>query len=856
MFPAARDRQAKYGFLTTVRKGLSLDKTPAFCRLFVVSTISPKLYMIRFKSIVVFIRYFALVIGLMFATNMARAEILKFFTDSWQQTASNNMQITTGSFTANFSLPLDGVDLSEVDSNSQFSFGVNGPFVAGSMSSAENYVAGQTSATFALITNDINGDTVTNGSVTVSWTATNITVAAAVSADLLGIAQLTSGNINDSPKHDGLSISPWEVILTLDASDNGGGTFNYDNDSLIASGWELGKEYKIPDSTNSFDLETGSLTSELTFTPPAITIADPPSDFKVYNPSPVINLEGKATASFGLANIECYVNGDATNFVPVNYNQDTETTWTAQVDLSIYGQVGSNLVTVVALDAMGYQTGVSRTFFWVETNRAVVTVNPPGAGTVIGIRNGQVLQVGNSYRVSAVPTSADWVLSNFTSSSGEILWAPGGVTSPGGSTVGSGPPFYYVDTDGTLTANFVRKTLDNGSPLGTYTGLFYDTNGVQLDDAGYITMTVKDTGNFSGKLYLATMAAPLSFSGQLGQIGPGVSTAEFHIKADKSEYLQLILSLLTPSDSSDYASGSLTGSVNAFSDVTETNLIDSAEISAELSLDLPYAFTEVYNMFVDPGYTDPSQGPGGKGWARVTIGKQEAATVVLTLPDGASPAISFDTAVASDGTCPIYASLYGGKGVIMGWLQFDGSSVTSLSNLVWIKTPVADKFYPLGFTNYPSMAGSPYFPPKPGTNLFGTTALTFTVDPGYTNLSLPDEADTFVAFNPVKKTFSDTNKVAVMLAPLTGALTGSFYPAGSKTSLSFHGLEVGGGGYGFYIDATKHQTGPILFRALSPGSEGQDQYSGGDSSSSGAINISVSAPVSPPIPLTAVPPSP
>ena len=130
------------------------------------------------------------------------------------------------------------------------------------------------------------------------------------------------------------------------------------------------------------------------------------------------------------------------------------------------------------------------------------------------------------------------------------------------------------------------------------------------------------------------------------------------------------------------------------------------------------------------------------------------------------------------------------------------------------------------------------------------------MDPGYTNLSLPDEADTFVAFNPVKKTFSDTNKVAVMLAPLTGALTGSFYPAGSKTSLSFHGLEVGGGGYGFYIDATKHQTGPILFRALSPGSEGQDQYSGGDSSSSGAINISVSAPVSPPIPLTAVPPSP
>jgi hypothetical protein len=777
----------------------------------------------------------ALTVGLAAASNTGHAVTLKFFTDSWKQTASNDTAITTGSFTVNFSLPLDGVDLSEADSNSQFSLGIGVPYnsaiVAGPLSSAENYVAGQTSATFALIiTNDITDDLVTNGSVTVSWTATNITVKGSSAADLLGEAESLAGFVSTS-KHDGYSTSPCELTVTLDASDNGGGTFNYDNASLVETGWAIGSEYTPKDGSAPFTLESGFIAGEWTFTPPHISLNSPVPDFKVYDAHPIVDLVGSATAGLGLANIDCYVNGDLTNSIAIDQSGDLPAnmiSWTAEVDLSVYGQVGPNTITVVAEDAMGNQTSVLRAFVWVETNFAVVTVNPPGAGSVIGIKNGQELQIGNGYRVTAVSTNKDWVFSYW----GNI---------PGGSPLPSGATFDYFDTDGILTANFVPRSFDNGVLAGTYAGLFYDTNGVQLDDAGYISITVKDTGVFSGKLYLATTAAPFSLSGQFAQApGGGNPFAEFQIRAGKSEYLDVFL-VLTASDPEDYGSALLTGSVNAFSDVTETNLIETAEISAALSLNMPYTVPGLYNVVVDPPYTDPSQGPGGNGWGSVAVGKQGAATLVLNLPDGTSPAISFSSAVAEDGTCPIYASLYGGKGVILGWMQFaaDGSGTMHSQNLTWIKTRLADKFYTAGFSNNPSITALPYFPPKAGTNLFDDTALTLIIDQGYSGLSLPDEVDDPVTFNPVRNTFVDTNKATITLTRATGALNGVFYPHGSKTPISYHGLEVGGSGYGFYLDAAKLETGPISIVDAS----GSPQNSGGEG---GIIVTFPSPPVPPP----------
>ena len=171
----------------------------------------------------------------------------------------------------------------------------------------------------------------------------------------------------------------------------------------------------------------------------------------------------------------------------------------------------------------------------------MVTVNPPGAGTVKGIKNGQVLQVNNGYNVTAAPANKAWIFSQWTDGSGDVL--------------SSNATFEYFDDNGTwtnsspptLVGNFVPNPFTNAGLAGTYTGLFYDTNnGAEPSDAGYITVTVAETGSFSGKLYLATAASPFALSGQLAEAADGSNAvAELQVKVSKSEYLALNLSIAT-----------------------------------------------------------------------------------------------------------------------------------------------------------------------------------------------------------------------------------------------------------------------------------------------------------------------
>ena len=135
-------------------------------------------------------------------------------------------------------------------------------------------------------------------------------------------------------------------------------------------------------------------------------------------------------------------------------------------------------------------------------------------------------------------------------------------------------------------------------------------------------------------------------------------------------------------------------------------------------------------------------------------------------------------------------------------------------NVNWIKLPVADKDYTSGFAATPALSGALYIAPKPGTNAFGWTAGTFTVDSGYTGLSLPDHSTVGVTFNSVNNRFSDSSKVAATLAPSTGLLSGSFVPTGVRTATAFLGVEAAGAGYGFYVGPNK-ETGPVLLQAAS-----------------------------------------
>jgi hypothetical protein len=774
------------------------------------------------KTNTTLLRWLLVAAGLLAACNIvSAATYLTIFTDSWKDAGTNESASTTGSFTINLSVPLGGVDLSEADSNSLFSLSIGidedtMQIISTNLGNAQFYSPGQTSATLALTALDGEGNEITNGSVTVSWTATNITVAGSTTGDLLGQgANFAYNSQYGSAKSSRFSIEYYEVILTLDASDNGGGTFTYDNPYVQVIGHNAQTTIKPADGSGTYYLETGSLIGADILTPPKLTISSPALNFKVYDANPVVDLIGNASDSLGITNIQCYVNGDTTTPVSIDQSYEFPTnqvSWTAEVDLSQFGQVGTNVISVVAQDVAGNQTVVSRAFLWIETNAAVITVNPTGAGAVKGIKNGQVLQVNNGYVVTATPANKNWIFSEWTDGSGDVL--------------SSNATFEYFDLNGTwtnsspptLVANFVANPFNASGMAGTYTGLFdgglyyYYDLATDPRDSGYITVTVTEAGNYSGKLYVAASATPCTLSGQFSVTPDGsMAMAESVVKVGKSELLDVNLMVGT---GGDLTVGTLQGTVSALYDPYQ---IDYAGIQGELLLSPSYVTPGHYNVYITPASTDPAAGPGGYSYGTATVGKNGEVGVVLHLADGASPAITFSSFVAQDGSCPLYASLYGGKGVILGWLEFqlapDDPNLTLQGAVNWVKLPVEDKYYTNGFASAPNIYVELYLPPKVGTNNYGWPGEYFVIDQGFFGSSLPDETDVALTFDSAKNTFSvtnNTNKVAIALTPGTGLLTGSFVdPTDSKTAYSYVGVDIDGYGYGFYMGTNK-ETGPIF----------------------------------------------
>ena len=193
---------------------------------------------------------------------------------------------------------------------------------------------------------------------------------------------------------------------------NGGAVFNYNNPYVPVTGSDKETEYNPPDESGPYALETGSITGTGDFTPPKLSITLPVAGSKVSDANTVIDLKGTVSDSEGVADVACIVNGDTDNPILIEQEDLLPTnslTWTANVDLSIYGQVGTNVLTVIAQDLPGNQTTLSRTVYWIETNTAVVSVNPPNAGKITGIKNGQELIVGDGYSVTATSTNKNWV---------------------------------------------------------------------------------------------------------------------------------------------------------------------------------------------------------------------------------------------------------------------------------------------------------------------------------------------------------------------------------------------------------------------------------------------------------------
>jgi hypothetical protein len=213
------------------------------------------------------------------------------------------------------------------------------------------------------------------------------------------------------------------------------------------------------------------------------------------------------------------------------------------------------------------------------------------------------------------------------------------------------------------------------------------------------------------------------------------------------------------------------------------------------------------NVFLIPGdHSATNNHPGGDSYAAFTLGANGVIKLIGYLADNTS--FSQSTAVSTNylytnGIWPFYASLYHGKGIILGW-ETNTSPTNFAGDVAWSKPATPAKpgiYYTNAFLFLTNSSSDGCVPPAAGTHYqiaFGGASLTN----GLTNHL------TVAANGLFTVDASQTNKLALTFTPKSGVLTGSFsYPSGLVTH-SFYGAFVSPslGGSGYFLD-TNSQTG-------------------------------------------------
>jgi hypothetical protein len=289
-------------------------------------------------------------------------------------------------------------------------------------------------------------------------------------------------------------------------------------------------------------------------------------------------------------------------------------------------------------------------------NTAPLTLQISGNGAVTPNDNGKLLQIGKKYTLTAVWTSASFF---------------SGWTASGPESFSSAAPLLHF----TMAANLVLQASFVPNPFspiaGSYIGLFQGNGANTLENSGYITLTVNTKGGVSG--YWESGATRHPFSGLLN--------TDFlytnNIEVSGQGTISIGFSILNDGT----ANGSLSGPnwSAAISAVHVAKNIIRQEGAGVYDIDFTAAFWE--------------SGPSGTGRAVMNFANPGPATLSGYLPDGpAFSAYSDFSPDAPDANAPFYAPLYGGKGCLLGWMNFgpgnggtDYLDFQAEGNFVWLQ---------------------------------------------------------------------------------------------------------------------------------------------------------------------------
>jgi len=308
---------------------------------------------------------------------------------------------------------------------------------------------------------------------------------------------------------------------------------------------------------------------------------------------------------------------------------------------------------------------------------------------------------------------------------------------------------------------------------GNYTGLFSETNGVKPSSSGFFTAKVTGKGSISAKLQLGGVS--YAFSKAFDQNGNATGLATARNQSPLNVSLHLV--------NNDEIDGTVTGNgwtaqLLAFSSVKNASSFGVGKHSILLSRD-------------DANSTTDS----GDSFGTMTLKKNGSIQWSGVLADGTK--VSQTSALTQNGVWPLYSSLYGGTGSLIGWLQLTNGTTDIGGSAVWVVP--ANTLYPNGLTNQLDASGSDTAAPPAGTQktlIMSSPQLTSPLTNGVT------------IFGKAGQSLNSTLTLSV--DSKNGLFNGSVVDPNSSQTLSFQGTLLGGElGGGFFLNADKNQGGKV-----------------------------------------------
>jgi hypothetical protein len=319
-----------------------------------------------------------------------------------------------------------------------------------------------------------------------------------------------------------------------------------------------------------------------------------------------------------------------------------------------------------------------------------------------------------------------------------------------------------------LVANFSYPTA------ASYSGLFYESIGIEFLKSGAISLTTTAKGGYTGTL--KTGARNYSFSGHLHSNGAGTNSA-----GPYTVQLQL---------SDDQITGTVSSNAVWSADFALNRAVFNGTTSRA-----PYAGK--YTILL-PGSEDPTdtQNPQGDSYGFVTIDTSGNLQFSGALADGTP--MSLSAKVSKDGLWPLFFRLPNGNGQVLGWQSF--ANIGNVSGLFsWIKQPNPNaKRYPLGFNFQNNSLGSSYDPTLAPMTGFTQNGLVLQGADLYAPII---STVTLNAANMVTKT-AGGNRLSLTLTPSRGLFRGSVFDVNSGKTVNFSGaiLQNLGFGSGFFLN--------------------------------------------------------